>query len=174
MAPTDPDTDHPRPGTRHPRRARTRALKVLYQADLRAQDPRRTLDQVDGDLEALALLDDLDPESQDESEAPVVRSEAEPLDEYTRTLVRGVADNLASLDETIEEFAHRWSVPRMPAVDRNILRLATYELLHEDTPAAIVIDEALELAKDLSTEKSSPYINGVLESIRRSVTDDAT
>ena len=165
------DTEHgqPRPGTKHPRRARARALKLLYQADLRGQDPRETLERVDGDPAALALLDDLDPESGEEPETPVPPPPVEPLDDYTRILVRGVAEHVESLDGTIEGFAHRWSVPRMPAVDRNILRLATYELLHQDTPPAIVIDEALELAKDLSTEKSSPYINGVLESIRKSV-----
>lgn len=168
MADAGHDTDHPRPGTRHPHRARARALKVLFQADLRGQDPHAALERVAEDRAALALLDDLDP--QDASDEPSVPpADVEPLDDYTRTLVDGVAEHAHALDETIEKFAHRWSVPRMPAVDRNILRLATYELLHEDTPAAIVIDEALELAKDLSTERSSPYINGVLESIRKSL-----
>lgn len=163
---------HPRPGTRHPHRARARALKLLFQADLRGQDPAETLAAVAGDRAALQLLDDLDP---DEPAAIAVDVEevdrhtrVEPLDAYTRTLVEGVAGRMDELDQLIGRFAHKWTVARMPVVDRNILRMAVYEILHEDTPPAIVIDEALELAKELAGDRSGPYINGVLESVRRS------
>lgn len=170
----EPPTDTPRPGTRHPHHARERALKLLFQADLRGQPPAVTLEAVAGDRAALQLLDDLDPETSGADARTVddvdTNTRVEPLDDYTRTLVEGVGRHLAALDETIGRFAHRWTVPRMPAVDRNILRLATYELLHEDTPPAIVIDEALELARALAGDRSGPYINGVLESIRRSLT----
>jgi N utilization substance protein B len=81
--------------------------------------------------------------------------------------VRGVGDHRGDLDRVIEQFARRWTVARMPVVDRNVLRLGAYELLHEDTSAAVVIDEAVEFAKDLSTENSARFVNGVLESIRK-------
>jgi transcription antitermination protein NusB len=173
-------TDAPRPGTRHPHHARERALKILFQADLRNQDARVVLHDLLGDRDAVALLDDLDP---DEPAAIALEGEAAldatrraavaPLDEYTRVLVEGVADHRASIDRTIERFAHRWSVPRMPVIDRNVLRLAVYELRHQDTPPAVVIDEALVLAGDFAaTERSVPFINGVLESIRRETPGD--
>jgi transcription antitermination protein NusB len=168
-------TDAPRPGTRHPHHARERALKILFQADLRGQDPRVLLHDLVADRAGVALLDDLDPDEPaaialegESALEPLRRPDAPPLDVYTRTLVEGVADHRASIDRTIERFAHRWSVPRMPVVDRNVLRLAVYELHHQDTPPAVVIDEALVLAGDFAaTERSVPFINGVLESIRR-------
>ena len=150
----------PRPGTSDPRRSRQRALKVLFQADLRGQDPRAVLTAIADDPHALSLLDDAD-----------VDGEGRPtpdLDAYARSLVEGVGAHLAEVDEVIERFARRWTVARMPVVDRNVLRLATYELLHEvDLSAAVVIDEAVELAKGLSTDNSARFVNGVLEAVRR-------
>lgn len=150
-----------RPGTRNPHRSRERALKVLFQADLRGRDITELLDDVVADPEAVALLDDVDVDEEPDQD------DLARLDEYARLLVVGVATSLDEVDRTIERFARRWTVARMPAVDRNILRLATYELLNEDTPAAVVIDEALELAKSLSTDNSGRFVNGVLESIRQ-------
>jgi N utilization substance protein B len=150
-----------RPGTRNPHQSRERALKVLFQADLRQRDITEILDDVVADPDAVALLDDADTDGQSPSDA-LAR-----LDDYARTLVVGVASTIDEVDQVIQRFARRWTVSRMPVVDRNILRLATYELLHEDTPAAVVIDEALELAKALSTDNSGRFVNGVLESIRQ-------
>jgi len=152
------DVEARRPGTTDPHRSRARALKVLFQADVRDRDPSLTVAQIATDPAALALLDDAD----DESEAG-----AGGLDDYARVLVDGVATSSTRLDEIIGSHSHRWDVDRMPIVDRNILRLATWELLHEDTSPAVVIDEALELAKELSTDKSHRFINGVLEAVRR-------
>jgi N utilization substance protein B len=92
-----------------------------------------------------------------------------PIDGFTRRLVEGVSANRAEIDQTIERFARRWAIHRMPVVDRTVLRLATFELLHEDTSPAVVINEAVDLAKSLSTDDSGRYVNGVLESVRRSV-----
>lgn len=150
----------PRRGTSDPRRSRLRALKVLFQADLRGQDPRVAMTAIADDPQALSLLDDADVDG-DGQPAP-------DLDAYARSLVEGVGAHLAEVDEVIERFARRWSVARMPVVDRNVLRLATYELLHEgDLSAAVVIDEAVELAKGLSTDNSARFVNGVLEAVRK-------
>jgi N utilization substance protein B len=86
--------------------------------------------------------------------------------EFTKRLVQGVSENLARIDEIILMRAKGWAIDRMPVVDRNILRLATFEILFaQETPYQVVIDEAVELAKSLSTDDSSDYINGVLGAI---------
>jgi N utilization substance protein B len=176
-----------RPDTRDPRRSRERALKVLFQADLRREPPLETLQRVVADPRALAMLDDLDLEAPEQDAVDRQRQAeldaeadttlgpevgAEPLDRFSRSLVEGVHDHRLEIDDVIGRFARRWTVSRMPVVDRNVLRLATYELLHEDTAPAVVIDEAVELAKALSTDNSGRYVNGVLDSIRRSVEEE--
>ncbi len=123
--------------------ARQRALEVLYQADLRRGDPAATLQRV--------LTD----------------PHAEPLDAFTRRLVSGVARHRDEIDAVIGRHARGWTVQRMPLVDRNVLRLGVYELLYEEVPAAVVIDEAVELAKSLSTDESPRYVNGVLSAVLR-------
>ncbi len=169
--------------TRSPHRSRERALKILFDADVRGQQPLQALERVVADPAALAILDDLDaddlvadeprsePPASGDREAPAATA-APALDGFARRLVEGVHDHRESLDATIEAHARRWTVARMPVVDRNVLRLAAYELLHEDTSPAIVIDEAVELAKALSTEKSARFVNGVLEAIRRDAGHD--
>lgn len=139
------DTPGQRPHTFQPAVARRRALDVLFEADVRREHPVDTLQRF--------------------------RSEEDPaLDPFGRDLVRGVGEHLAELDEVIGRHARGWKVPRMPAVDRTILRIATYELIHHpDTPAAVVIDEAIEAAKALSTDDSPRFINGVLEAVRGDV-----
>jgi N utilization substance protein B len=86
---------------------------------------------------------------------------------FAERLVLGVHDQLGEMDRLIADSAEHWRVERMAVVDRNVLRMAIYELLHEpDTPAAVVIDEAIEVAKKYGSEKSGTFINGVLDSIR--------
>lgn len=173
-----------RTDTRDPRRSRERALKILFQADLRGDDPVDTLEEVAGDPYARAMLDDLD-DLHDETDAVAdvesqARLDAEsgttletparkvaPIDGFTRRLVEGVSAHRADIDAMIERYARRWAIHRMPVVDRTVLRLATFELLHEDTSPAVVINEAVDLAKSLSTDDSGRYVNGVLESVRR-------
>ena len=124
-------------------KARKRAIDILYEADLRGVDP-------------LAVLADR-------------RTLAEPpLNEYTAQLVEGVQANRVRVDEILAEYAEGWSVARMPDVDRAVLRLAVYELLwRDDVPPAVVIDEAVELAKSLSTDESPRFVNGVLARVLR-------
>ena len=124
-------------------KARKRAIDVLFEADVRGTDPIRTL------AERLAQADP-------------------PVPDYSVELVEGVTGNIALLDEVLEEHAEGWTVDRMPAVDRAVLRLALYELLvRDDVPDAVVIDEAVELAKALSTDESPKFVNGVLGRVLR-------
>jgi N utilization substance protein B len=82
-------------------------------------------------------------------------------------LVRGAMARLSEIDERIERHSQNWRVDRMAAVDRNILRMASYELLSARLPPAVVIDEALELARRFSGNESVPFLNGVLDAMRK-------
>jgi N utilization substance protein B len=122
-------------------KARKRAVDVLYEADVR------------GD-ERLAVLRDR------------IETANPPVPEHTVRLVEGVAEHAARIDELIDRHASNWSLDRLPDVDRAILRMAVFELLWaDDVPDAVVIDEAVELAKTLSTDDSPAYVNGVLGAI---------
>lgn len=82
---------------------------------------------------------------------------------YAREIVDGVADHTDEIDEKIQMFAHAWSIERMPAVDRAILRMASWEILfNQDVDVAVAINEAVELAKEYSTDESAKFVNGVL------------
>lgn len=123
-------------------KARKQALDLLYESDIRGSD-------------ALQLLEtrDIPDEGQD----------ARPIREYTRELISGVSDNRRKIDELIMTYAQGWDMDRLPAVDRNILRLGIFEILWTTSvPVSVVIDEALNLAKELSSDESSKYIHGVL------------
>ncbi len=165
-------------------------MRVLFQADLRGVEPTVTLARLDADPDARSLLDDRDrltdetpivppPEPDDSGPAgtssgwtDAPRSASSPeLDGFTRTLVCGVEEHRQEVETLITRYSRRWAIARMPVVDRNVLRLATYELLHEPTPPAVVIDEAVDLAKRLSTDDSGRFVNGVLESIRKDIAD---
>lgn len=123
-------------------KARKAALDLLYEADIRGTSA----------VETLNLRDVVE-------EGP----DARPIREYTRELVNGVGDNFRKIDELITTYAQGWDMDRLPAVDRNILRLGIYEILwSETTPDGVAIDEALTLAKELSTDESAGYIHGVL------------
>jgi transcription antitermination protein NusB len=166
-----------RTDTRDPRRSRERALKILFQADVRGEPADTLLARIVDDPRAWAMLDDLDPEDVGEGDPPLgaevddVRAARRrhhlQLDGFTRSLVTGVAVHREELDELVQRYARRWTVARMPAIDRNLLRLGAYELVHERTSPAVVINEVIELAKRLSTEDSGRYVNGVLEAVRR-------
>jgi len=87
-------------------------------------------------------------------------------DPFTSELVKGVSTHLARIDSLVGEASVGWEIERMPVVDRTVLRIATYELLeHAETPVAVVIDEAVELAKQYSTEGSGAFVNGVLSQL---------
>jgi len=139
---SDDDRSPPPPGSRTA--ARRRALDVLYAADL--------LDQPIAKILADALH-----EPDDSRPTP-----------YAVELASGVERYRSELDTRIEAAAERWTLDRMPLVDRNVLRLATYELLAEPTLAtAVILNEAVELAKLLSTADSGRFVNGVLSRIAR-------
>ena len=122
-------------------KARKRAVDLLYEADIRSGDRLTVL------RERLA-------------------DETPPVPEHTGRLVEGVAEHAVRIDELIDTHASGWSIDRLPDVDRAILRMATFELLWaDDVPDAVVIDEAVELAKALSTDDSPSYVNGVLGAI---------
>ena len=122
-------------------KARKRAVDVLYEADVRGDD-------------RLSVLRDR------------IETANPPVPEHTVRLVEGVAEHAARIDELIDAHASNWSIDRLPDVDRAILRMATFELLWaDDVPDLVVIDEAVELAKALSTDDSPAYVNGVLGAI---------
>ena len=124
-------------------KARKRAVDVLFEADVRGTAAVSLL------AERLAQADP-------------------PVPGYAVELVEGVTDRLADIDEVLETHSEGWTVERMPPVDRAVLRLALYEMLwRDDVPDAVVIDEAVELAKSLSTDESPRFVNGVLGRILR-------
>lgn len=89
-----------------------------------------------------------------------------PVNPYTVSLVEGVAANVVQIDELLEEHSVGWSLDRMPAVDRNLLRIAVFEILHvDDVPDPVAISEAVELATELSTDESPRFVNGLLSKI---------
>lgn len=123
-------------------KARKAALDLLYEADIRGTNA----------LETLTLRDVVE-------EGP----DARPIREYTRELVTGISEHYRKIDELITTYAQGWDMDRLPAVDRNILRLGIYEILWgADIPDAVAIDEALDLARELSTDDSAGFIHGVL------------
>ncbi len=127
------------------RRAREQALQILYQVDAGA-----------GDLEEVLRVFWDEPPADDEGVL------------FTGRLARGVTAHRDELDERIEAHSINWKLHRMPAVDRNILRLAVYEILHcEDIPTMVSINEAIELGKQFSTGESGAFINGILDKISR-------
>lgn len=123
-------------------KARKQALDLLYETDIRGTDPVATLMERD---------------------IPAEGPDARPIREYTRELVNGVSEHRRKIDELITTYAQGWDMDRLPAVDRNILRLGIYEILWSNAvPTSVAIDEALDLARELSSDDSSKYIHGVL------------
>jgi N utilization substance protein B len=121
-------------------RAREVALQVLYQ-------------------------DDLNPAHRPDDEARFVagRLQAPELIEFADSLVAGVRRNRAELDHLLAQTADHWSLERMAATDRNVLRLGAYEILYADTPGRVAINEAVELAKRFGTKQSAQFVNGILD-----------
>jgi N utilization substance protein B len=119
-------------------KARRRALDILFEAELRGEDPLKIL-------------------------AERVERQEPPVNEYTSTIVEGVARHSARIDELITTYAEGWTLDRMPAVDRNLLRGGTYELLWmPGVPEGVVISEWVHLAGELSTDESPHFVNGLL------------
>ncbi|WP_307820506.1 transcription antitermination factor NusB [Nocardioides faecalis] len=124
-------------------KARKRALDVLYAADMRGESGAQALDRVLADGEAVT-------------------------NPYTTTLVRGVSERQERIDEILTQFSTDWSLTRMPAVDRNVLRIGVWEMLWaEDVPDTVAVTEAMNLVRELSTDESPAFVNGVLGAIQR-------
>jgi transcription antitermination protein NusB len=123
------------------REARERALSLLYEAEAKGTSPGQVLDEL-----------------------PV------PPDAFTVDLVKGVGANSAAIDELIQRHSIGWSLDRMPAIDRALLRMATFELMaRSDVPTGVVLSEAVDLAGMYSTEESGRFVNGVLSSVAADV-----
>ena len=117
---------------------------------------------------ALGLL--YEAEARDASPADVLGSQLGAVDAYTASLIAGVSSSCDEIDELIGRFAMGWNIARMPSTDRALLRLAVCELIERaDVPTAVVISEAVELAKRYSTEDSARFVNGVLASVARAI-----
>ena len=124
-------------------KARKRALDLIFAAEARGRTPGDFL-------------------------AEQIEAGEEPTNDYTVTLVTGVADRLQRIDELLATYAEGWSLKRMPAVDRNVLRLAVFEVLWvDDVPDAVAVSEALNLVRDLSTDESPSFVNGILGNVVR-------
>ena len=128
------------------RKSRERALQILFSWDARKQP-------VDDAIDAYFNT--------------IYEEEHPAQDAFAAALVRGAVAHGADLDQRISRHAEHWRLERMPAVDRSILRLAVYELTFEGTPAAVAIDEAIELARKFSNDESAQFVNGVLDAVHR-------
>jgi len=125
------------------RKARELALQMLFQHDISGNEP---------DMIVTTFED-------------FVKSKANTR-EFAEKIFRGTVAHLAEIDEMIQAQAENWRLSRMAVVDRNIIRMSVYEFLHEDeTPKLVIIDEAVEIAKKFGTQKSSQFINGILDGI---------
>lgn len=122
-------------------KARKRALDLIYASEMRHRSALEALEE---------------------------QAESGPVNDYTVELVRGVTEHRARLDEVISSYALGWTLDRMPAVDRNVLRLGTFEVLYvDDVPDAVAVSEAVNLVRELSTDESPAFVNGVLGNIVR-------
>jgi N utilization substance protein B len=129
------------------RRGREFALQMLFQIDLAGTAPHEVLEQF-----------------------WTGRPPQPPARDFAERLVRGVSETREEADRWIAGAALNWKIERMSAVDRNVLRIAVYELLHDtDTPPAVVIDEAIEVARKYGGDGSARFVNGVLDAIRRGI-----
>ena len=132
-------------------RSRQRALQVLYQWDLNKQPVEDAIS---------SFYDTLYTEEKGDEEKPA-------RDAFMEELARGTSEMAPDIDHRISMKSENWKLERMPTVDRNILRLAVYEMSRQSTPPAVVIDEALELARQFSGEESVSFINGVLDAVHK-------
>jgi transcription antitermination protein NusB len=138
-------------------RSRERALQVLFQIDIHKQPLDDALSSYYGSLY-----------TEEGEEAP------EGRDPFMEELVRGAAAATPAIDARVARHSDHWRVERMPVVDRNVIRLAVFEISQGLTPPAVVIDEALDLARRFSGEESVPFINGVLDAIHKEIPDVST
>ena len=124
-------------------KARRRALDILYAAEMRRESAVEALERA-------------------------VEAGEGPTNPYTAVLVRGVVAEGDRIDELLSSYARDWTLDRMPAVDRNVLRLGVWEMLYaDDVPDTVAVTEAMALVRELSTDESPPFVNGILGAIQR-------
>lgn len=125
-------------------KARKRALDILFASELRSEDPVVALDRA-------------------------IEAGEGPTNDYTSTLVRGVVEHQGRIDEVLTTYSKGWTLSRMPAVDRNVLRIGIFELLwgDADVPETVAVSEALHLVQDLSTDDSPAFVNGLLGAVMK-------
>lgn len=125
-------------------KARKRALDLLYASEMRRESAVVALDRA-------------------------IEAGEGPTNDYTALLVRGVVEHQASIDEVLSTYSEGWTLARMPAVDRNVLRIGVYEMTYvDDVPDAVAVSEAISLVRDLSTDESPTFVNGILGAIVKS------
>jgi transcription antitermination protein NusB len=125
-------------------KARKRALDILFASELRSEDPVVALERA-------------------------IEAGEGPTNDYTTALVRGVVEHRERIDEVLTTYSKGWTLARMPAVDRNVLRIGVFELLwgDEDVPDTVAVSEALHLVQDLSTDDSPAFVNGLLGAVMK-------
>ncbi len=140
-------------------------MQMLYQHELGGS----SLDQIFASFDPHGQLEDAEGTAVGSAvDSPAARRSKESL-AYARRLVEGTLDNISSVDALIRRHAENWRLERMPAIDRNILRLAIYEMVHEvEVPRVVIVDEAIELAKKFGAESSGRFVNGLLDGILQS------
>ncbi len=125
-------------------KARKRALDILYASEMRSEGAGVALDRA-------------------------IEAGEGPTNDYTSVLVRGVVEHQSRIDELLATYSQGWTLARMPAIDRNVLRIGVFELLYaEDVPDAVAVTEAVGLVRDLSTDESPAFVNGILGALVKS------
>jgi N utilization substance protein B len=149
---------------KHRRIARRLALDVLYESEIRDSLPEEAFEARSKDGWVVPAAGDQAPPDEAEAvEPPIEEAPAAEALDYAHALVAGVQAHQADADVLIARYADRWAIQRMPVIDRTLLRMALYELLwRDDIPVPVAINEAVELAKELSTDESGRFVNGLL------------
>ncbi|HYE33733.1 MAG TPA: transcription antitermination factor NusB [Methylomirabilota bacterium] len=154
------------------REARERAVQFLFQYDLnKPENIEEALAQFWDSQRAEAINEERGPARWGEQvELPPPTTEEVALREFAEPLIRGTVQHLEEIDGKIKQVAKNWDLNRMATVDRNVLRLAIYEMLHrDDIPPVVSINEAVDIAKKFSTDDSGKFVNGILDKIKGEV-----
>jgi N utilization substance protein B len=151
------------------REARERAVQFLFQHDLNPpEDLERALNEFWESQRAAAIAEDKGPATWGQAvELPPPSAEEAEMRLFAEPLIRGALQHRDAIDEQIKKHVKNWELHRIAAVDRNILRLAIYEMLHrEDIPPIVSINEAVDIAKKFSTQESGKFVNGILDQVK--------
>lgn len=150
------------------REARERAVQFLFQYDLnKPEKVEEALEHFWTSQRSAVLAAEKQATWGEKVELPPPTTEETAIRLFAEPLIRGTLEHLAEIDEKIKEHAVNWELPRMAVVDRNILRLAIYEMLYrDDIPPVVSINEAVDIAKRFSTDESGRFVNGILDKVK--------